>query len=55
MINKGKHIVEVIATLRDIFHRSGGHHVKKRYVFRPLSIAKEYICRKKEGVPEEQR
>ncbi len=43
MINKGKHIVEVITTLRDIFHRSGGHHVKKRYIFRPLNIAKEYI------------
>jgi pyruvate kinase len=43
MINKGKHIVDVMTTLRDIFHRSGGHHAKKRYLFRPLHIATDYL------------
>ena len=33
MVNKGEHIIQVIETLRDILHRSGGHHVKKRYTF----------------------
>ncbi|MCC6459938.1 MAG: pyruvate kinase [Saprospiraceae bacterium] len=44
MLNKGKHLLAVLATLRDILHRSGGHHLKKRYVFRPLGIA-EYFLR----------
>jgi pyruvate kinase len=35
--------VEVIETLKDILFRGGGHHIKKRYTFRPLSIAKEYL------------
>ncbi|MDR3714225.1 MAG: pyruvate kinase [Puia sp.] len=43
MINKGKHIVQVITTLQNIFKRSGGHHSKKRYLFRPLNIARAYI------------
>jgi pyruvate kinase len=43
MINKGEHTVEVIETLKDILFRGGGHHIKKRYTFRPLSIAKEYL------------
>ncbi len=43
MINKGDHTIEVIETLRDILHRTGGHHIKKRFTFRPLSIAKRYI------------
>jgi len=43
MINKGKHTMQVITTLRNILHRSGGHHAKKRYIFRPLNIAKEYL------------
>ncbi len=51
MINKGKHIVEVMTTLRDIFHRSGGHHAKKRYLFRPLHIATDFI-RRYQRVPE---
>jgi pyruvate kinase len=43
MINKGDHTIEVIETLRDILQRTGGHHIKKRFTFRPLSIAQGYI------------
>lgn len=43
MINKGDYTIEVIETLRDILHRAGGHHIKKRFTFRPLSIAQSYI------------
>ena len=43
MINKGMHMIKTIETLRDILLRSGGHHIKKRYTFRPLSIAKQFI------------
>lgn len=45
MLNKGKYLLEVLATLRDILHRSGGHHLKKRYVFRPLNIAERFFSR----------
>jgi pyruvate kinase len=43
MINKGSHTVNVIETLHDVFERSGGHHVKKRYTFRPLTIARRFM------------
>jgi len=43
MINKGDHTIEVIETLRDILQRTGGHHNKKRFTFRPLSIAQRFI------------
>ena len=43
MVNKGEHIIQVIETLRDILHRSGGHHVKKRYTFRPMRIATRFF------------
>lgn len=43
MINKGDHTIEVIETLRDILHRTGGHHIKKRFTFRPLSIAESFM------------
>ncbi len=43
MINKGDHIIKVIETLKDILHRTGGHHIKKRFTFRPLSIAENFI------------
>jgi len=46
MINKGDHTIEVIETLRDILHRTGGHHIKKRFTFRPLSIARRFINEK---------
>lgn len=43
MLNKGKHLLDVLASLRDILRRSGGHHLKKRYVFRPLAIAETFL------------
>lgn len=43
MLNKGKHLLAVLSTLRDILRRSGGHHAKKRYVFRPLKIAEHFF------------
>jgi pyruvate kinase len=43
MLNKGKYLLTVLATLQDILQRSGGHHVKKRYVFRPLKIAERFL------------
>lgn len=43
MINKGDYTIQVLETLKDIMQRSGGHHVKKRFVFRPLSVAKRFM------------
>jgi pyruvate kinase len=45
MINKGEYIIRTMETLRDILTRSGGHHVKKRYTFRPLTIATRFMTR----------
>ena len=45
MLNKGKHLLTVMATLQDILQRSGGHHLKKRYVFRSLRIAERFLER----------
>lgn len=43
MINKGDYTIEVIETLRDILSRIGGHHIKKRFTFRPLNIARRFF------------
>jgi pyruvate kinase len=43
MINKGAHIIRTLEVLRDIMIRSGGHHIKKRYTFRPLTIASRFM------------
>lgn len=43
MINKGTNILKVIETLKNIFGRMGSHHHKKRFVFRPLSIAVNFF------------
>ncbi len=43
MLNKGKYLLPTLTTLKDILHRSGGHHAKKRYVFRPLRIAERFL------------
>ena len=43
MLNKGKHIVKTIRTLDDILTRQSGHLNKKRYIMRPLGIAKAFI------------
>ncbi|MEI6410813.1 MAG: pyruvate kinase [Bacteroidota bacterium] len=45
MINKGSHTLQVIETLKDILQRSGGHHFKKTYSMRPLSIASRFMAR----------
>jgi pyruvate kinase len=45
MINKGAHVIRVIESLKDILLRSGGHHVKKRFTFRPLSIATQFMSK----------
>lgn len=44
MLNKGDYTIEVIETLRDVLYRSGGHHIKKRYTFRPLRIAEKFMA-----------
>jgi len=46
MINKGTHLIEVIESLKDILKRSGGHRIKKRYLFRPLHIAQRFLASK---------
>lgn len=43
MLNKGKNIVKTLKTLKNIFRRMGDHQYKKRFIFRPLSIAKKFI------------
>jgi len=35
-------LLPTLTALKDILHRSGGHHAKKRYVFRPLQIAERF-------------
>lgn len=54
MINKGDHTIEVIETLQDILQRIGGHHIKKRFTFRPLSIAKKFMSEQAEKFMSEQ-
>jgi pyruvate kinase len=44
MINKGDHVIRVLESLRDILYRSSGHHIKKRYTFRQLNIAKDFLA-----------
>ncbi|HLG41402.1 MAG TPA: pyruvate kinase, partial [Chitinophagaceae bacterium] len=50
MINKGDHTIKVIETLRDILQRTGGHHIKKRYTFRQLNIAKSFLQSKRQSI-----
>lgn len=45
MINKGKHTLEVLQTLKDIAKRSRGLKVKNRLTFRPLKIAEQFFGR----------
>lgn len=44
MLNKGEYTIDVIETLRDVLYRSGGHHIKKRFTFRPLRIAERFMA-----------
>lgn len=46
MINKGKHTLEVLKTLRDISQRSAALRIKNRLVFRPLKIAADFFGEK---------
>lgn len=43
MINKGAHTLQTLDTLKNILFRSGGHHIKKRFTFRPLAIATRFM------------
>jgi pyruvate kinase len=43
MLNKGKYIIKTIKTLDDILTRQLGHVNKKRYIMRPLGIARTFI------------
>lgn len=45
MINKGIYIIRTLEVLRDILIRSGGHHIKKRFTFRPLGIASGFMAK----------
>src|SRR5690606_258931 len=43
MLNKGKHVVKTVHTLADILTRFTEHFDKKRFTFRPLSIASTFL------------
>lgn len=43
MINKGDHVIRVLESLREILFRSSRHHIKKRYTFRPLAVAQDFL------------
>lgn len=43
MLNKGKYIIKTIKTLDDILTRQLGHVNKKRYIMRPLGVARSFI------------
>ncbi|MFM8911868.1 MAG: pyruvate kinase [Flammeovirgaceae bacterium] len=43
MLNKGKFITKTIATLDDILKRQVSHVDKKRYILRPLGIARSFL------------
>lgn len=43
MINKGLHTIEVMETLIDILKRTAEHRSKKRFIFRPLNIARQFF------------
>lgn len=43
MLNKGPYIVKTISMLDDILTRQMGHVHKKRYIMRPLNIARKFL------------
>lgn len=43
MLNKGSYTIEVLETIKDISKRQAEHRNKKRYTFRPLNIARNFI------------
>jgi pyruvate kinase len=46
MINKGKYTIQTLKTLKNILIMSGEHHIKKRFTFRSLAIAKRFLAKK---------
>lgn len=46
MLNKGAHVVKTVRTLVDILERFSHHNDKKRFTFRPLSIARNFLKQK---------
>ena len=51
MLNKGPHTIEVLETLNEIIKRTTEHKNKKRYLFRTLKIAKDYIQKLQDESP----
>jgi pyruvate kinase len=49
MLNKGKHVVKTVQTLVDILKRFTSHVDKKRFTFRSLSIASNFLRNHKPG------
>lgn len=45
MLNKGDHTVRAIKALKTILQQSSVHHLKKRYLLRPLKIARRFFNR----------
>ena len=43
VINKGDYTIEVLETLKEVLTRIGTHQNKKRFIFRPLMIAKRFM------------
>ncbi|MFN3939542.1 MAG: pyruvate kinase, partial [Chitinophagales bacterium] len=43
MLNKGIYMREVLESLHSILQRTGSHRLKKRYIFRSLSIAENFV------------
>jgi pyruvate kinase len=43
MLNKGPFVVKTVETLADILKRLSGHKDKKRYISRPLAIARSFL------------
>ncbi len=43
MVNKGPHILKVLETLKKISSKARAHRIKKRFTFRPLRIAQQFL------------
>lgn len=46
MLNRGRHVVKTVHVLADILKRVSQHNDKKRFTFRPLSIARNFFKQK---------
>lgn len=44
MLNKGAHVVQSIKVLKRILERSAQHRLKKRYLLRPLPLARQFLA-----------